>query len=100
MKNINDSNVDEILNSKSVVFIKIGGEWCRSCDELDITMTQLSKEFTNVEFVKGDIKNNSILRQKHRIKGLPTVLVYKDGRLFRSLASLKNIDEYREVLRG
>lgn len=58
---------------------KFYGEWCSPCKLLAPVINEIKGEISNVKFTDVDVDSNSDLVSKYGIRGVPTVVIEKDG---------------------
>ena len=92
MKELHKENYDsEVVNGSGFMVVDFWSESCEECADLMPEIEDLEKEFKDsVVFGKVDIKGNRRLAIREKVMGLPTVLIYKDGKQLASF--LKEID--------
>lgn len=72
----------EVLQAKELVLVEFGAEWCSPCKALLPTLQDLAKTYEGrVKIIKIDVDENRELAEKFEIKGMPTVIIFKEGRL-------------------
>ncbi len=78
---INDENFDtEVLKSDKPVLIDFWAEWCGPCKVLGPVIDEVSVDYSDrVKFVKLNIDHNPSNTQKYGIRGIPTLILFKDG---------------------
>ena len=80
---INDHNFDEeINNSQLPVLVDFWAEWCGPCKQIGPTLEEISDEMKDqVTIAKCNIDNEPNTPTKYGIRGIPTMLLFKDGEL-------------------
>ncbi len=72
----------EVLNSKEPVVVDFFAEWCGPCKAMAPALDQVSKEMAGkVKIVKIDVDQNPEITQKYRIQAMPTLMLFKDGKV-------------------
>ncbi len=67
-----------------VVLMDFFAEWCGPCKMQDPILEELKKKFQDrVEFKKVDVDTNNELAAKYTIHAVPTLILEKDGTLFK-----------------
>lgn len=70
----------EVLKSESPVLVDFWAGWCMPCKMLAPVVDQIAAEFDGrVKVVKVDVDANQALASKYGVRGIPTLLVLKDG---------------------
>ena len=78
---INDENFDsEVLESDKPVLIDFWAEWCGPCKVLGPVIDEVASDYSDkVKFVKLNIDHNPSNTQKYGIRGIPTLILFKNG---------------------
>lgn len=100
---INFSNYEETIKStKGLLVVDFWAQWCGPCKKFAAVIDEVSKEVRDVVFAKVNIDDESELAAKNNITSIPTLLLFKDGKLVnKSVGSLSKsellnlIDESR-----
>lgn len=88
---------DELLKSKPAVLVDFFAEWCGPCKMIAPVLEGLSKEHTNVEFVKVDVDVLGELAQRYGVMSIPALFVFKNGEVvqnavgFQAKPALENL---------
>lgn len=80
---INDLNFEtEVLKSTVPFLLDFSAVWCGPCKALAPIVEKLADEFKGKARVgKLDIDDSPAVASKYGIRGVPTVLVFKDGKV-------------------
>jgi thioredoxin 1 len=78
-----DANFDtEVLKSSTPVLVDFWAEWCGPCRALGPTIDELATQYAGkVKVVKMNVDENPGTPGKYRIRGIPTLLMFKGGQL-------------------
>ncbi len=82
MLELNDTNFKkEVLETNKVVVVDFWAPWCNPCLTLAPTFEKLSLEFKDkAKFAKLNVQDNDGLSQKYGIRGIPCIVVFKEGK--------------------
>ena len=77
-----DSNFEtEVLQSSQPVLVDFWASWCAPCMRLAPTIEELASEFAGrVRVGKLNVDDNDKTPTNYNIQGIPTVILFKDGK--------------------
>ena len=78
---VNDSNFDaEVIKSNVPVLVDFWAEWCGPCKAIAPTIDTVSRDYEGrAKIAKLDVDKNSSTASRYNIKGIPTLLLFKNG---------------------
>lgn len=80
---VTDANFEaEVIKSAEPVVVDFFAEWCGPCKAMAPALDQVSQEMAGkVKVVKVDVDQNPEITTKYRIQAMPTLMVFKDGKV-------------------
>ena len=80
---------EEVLKEKGVVVVDFWATWCGPCKMIAPIVEELDEEMSNVKFVKVDVDKNPQIANQYKIVSIPTLKIFKDGKLINTLIGFK-----------
>ncbi len=88
VKTFTDGNFDD-ETKQGVVLVDFWAEWCGPCRRLAPTVDALASEFDGRATVaKLNVDDNPNVPGRYAIRGIPTLLLFKDGQLEETIVGL------------
>ena len=83
VQEVNDSSFEkEVLQSEQPVLVDFWAAWCGPCKALSPIVDEVATEFTGkLKVMKMDVDRNSATPMRYGIRGIPALLIFKDGKL-------------------
>jgi thioredoxin 1 len=80
---VTDSSFDaDVLKSATPVVVDFWAEWCGPCKMIGPSLEEIAKELgPRAKIVKINIDENPGAPSKYGVRGIPTLMVFKDGKL-------------------
>ncbi|HTI43862.1 MAG TPA: thioredoxin [Vicinamibacterales bacterium] len=98
VKTFTDSNFDTEIKS-GVTLVDFWAEWCGPCRRLAPTVDAIAAEYDGrVSVGKMNMDENSDVPFRFMIRGIPTLLIFKDGQLADQIVGLAPKEEITKKL--
>jgi thioredoxin 1 len=88
---VTDQTFDDIVLSKNQpVLVDFSAPWCGPCKAVDPIIEELAREYDGkMTFAKINVDENKATAVRYSIQGLPTMLIFKDGKPFSQMSGAK-----------
>lgn len=82
-KSVNDNEFEsEVLQSDSPVLVDFWAEWCGPCKALSPLIDEIAGEMDGkIKVVKVNIEEAPEAPTKYGVRGVPTLMLFKDGQV-------------------
>jgi len=83
IKHVNDSSFEaDVLQSDKPVLVDFWAEWCGPCKAIAPTLDELATAYDGkLQIAKINVDENRTIPAKFGIRGIPTLMVFKNGQL-------------------
>ncbi len=75
-------NFEEIINDSRPVVVDFHALWCAPCRMQSPVLQELASEYGDrIKIIKIDVDKNPGLADRFAIRGVPTLMIFKDGQV-------------------
>lgn len=94
-----NSSFQKLINGERPVLIDFHATWCGPCKMMNPIVKQLAGDWKEkVRIIKIDIDKNQELSSKLKVMGVPTFMIYKDGKQVWRQSGMLTISAFEDVL--
>jgi len=87
---IDDNTFDpQVLKSDKPVLVDLWAPWCGPCNSIEPVVEKLAEVYGDqIQFTRCNVDHNPKIPDKFGIKGIPTLIFFKGGKLVDTLTGL------------
>ena len=75
------SSFKEIITSEVPILVDFSADWCGPCKMLAPILKQVKDELGDaIKIIKIDVDKNQPLAAKYQVRGVPTMILFKQGK--------------------
>lgn len=97
---INEKDFDKIVTEKKLVLVDFFANWCMPCRMLAPVLDNVSQQVKDFAYVcKVDIDSSEQLAKRFKIFSIPTLLLFKEGKVVETVVGLQNPDSLVQLVK-
>ena len=92
----------EILDFKGVSFVDFWATWCGPCRIQGPIIDSLAEKYsseTSLKLAKLDVDENNETAMQYKVLSIPTIIIFKDGKVMESLVGLRSETDLEEKIK-
>lgn len=80
---VSDSSFEtEVINAGKPMLVDYWAEWCGPCKMIDPVLKEIAAEYDDrIGIAKVNIDENPQIAQQFKIRSIPTLMLFKDGKV-------------------
>lgn len=75
----------EDLTRNGIVIVDFYANWCGPCKMLGPVLEDIASSRAEISVIKVDVDKHDTLAREFGIMSIPTIIIYKDGKLMKKL---------------
>lgn len=92
-------NFNEIIGENKPVLVDFHATWCGPCKMMSPILEQVSKEIgEDAKIIKIDVDSNPQLAQQYQVQSVPTLILFKDGKIVWRESGIKQADFLKNLI--
>ena len=89
----------EIINGNTPALVDFFAEWCGPCKSMKPVLEALKQQMgEKVRIIKIDVDKNNSLAQTLDIRSVPTLILYRNGKILWRASGARPLNELREII--
>ncbi len=83
ISHVSDDTFDsDVLNANSPVLVDFWAEWCAPCKQIAPALEEIASDLEGrLSIAKVNIDDNPSTPSKYGVRGIPTLILFKDGQI-------------------
>ncbi|MFC2074891.1 thioredoxin [Bdellovibrionota bacterium] len=98
--NVTDDNFEEeVLNSATPTLVDFWAEWCGPCRSMAPKIDELAQQYEGkIKVTKLNIDESPNTPGKYGVRGIPTLILFKDGEVVETLVGNQPPEKLKELI--
>ena len=97
----NDNFKSEVIESNKAVLVDFYADWCGPCKMMSPVIDEIANEMgDSIKVCKLNVDEASDIAAEYGVMSIPTLIIFKDGGVEKTLVGLQAKSELIEVLKN
>lgn len=99
LKHVSEENFEkEVIDSKGLILVDFFATWCGPCQMLGPVLERIGNSRAEFDIAKVDIDQAQNLALKYEVEVVPTMVIFKDGKVVDKIEGFMSESEIVEEM--
>jgi len=95
------ASFNELIDQKIPVLVDFKADWCGPCKTMIPILKEVKKQLKDqVAIIKIDVDKNPTVAAKYQIRGVPTLIIFKEGKQVWKQSGVVQANQLIEIIRS
>lgn len=95
---ITNDNFDSLLSENEVMVVDFWAPWCGPCKMMGPIIDKIADENKETAIGKSNVDSNTELAQKYNVRGIPTIIFFKNGEAVERITGVQSKEEIENII--